>query len=453
MNRIVLIGNGFDLAHGLPTRYEDFINDYWEGFLMSCAKQDIHNTSGSYKKDSISINITDRDRLLSDFLPSANQFSDIPNKKPIEFTQLRQKIDEYNKGKTVGYEIKLRIENIFLLHLLRDIDKKINKTWIDIENEYYKYLCCQFFNNSNTGKYDAYLGKTINLNDDFQQIKESLNKYLSNLIIKNEVQKSKRIWDIIYSGIYLKDFTTKGQESLASDEFGKIKREMNETWDEFQESISKKARPLLDLYKNYDDQLLKDVILYDLQNEDKAKQYFELNLKSILFLNFNYTNTESHYSNNDDFNSEVIHIHGEINNPNNEIIFGYGDELEENYSKLENLQDNAYLENIKSIQYQETDNYKKMLNFINSDKYQVIILGHSCGNSDRTLLNTLFEHENCVSIKPYYYQYKDEKTGETKDNYSDIVRNISRSFKDKKSMRDKVVNKTYTDWFSSDGKE
>ena len=30
MNRIVLIGNGFDLAHGLNTRYEDFINWYWE---------------------------------------------------------------------------------------------------------------------------------------------------------------------------------------------------------------------------------------------------------------------------------------------------------------------------------------------------------------------------------------------------------------------------------------
>lgn len=30
MNRIILIGNGFDLAHGLPTRYEDFINWYWE---------------------------------------------------------------------------------------------------------------------------------------------------------------------------------------------------------------------------------------------------------------------------------------------------------------------------------------------------------------------------------------------------------------------------------------
>lgn len=30
MNRVVLIGNGFDLAHGLPTRYEDFINWYWD---------------------------------------------------------------------------------------------------------------------------------------------------------------------------------------------------------------------------------------------------------------------------------------------------------------------------------------------------------------------------------------------------------------------------------------
>lgn len=29
MNRIILIGNGFDLAHGLKTSYKDFIEDYW----------------------------------------------------------------------------------------------------------------------------------------------------------------------------------------------------------------------------------------------------------------------------------------------------------------------------------------------------------------------------------------------------------------------------------------
>ena len=29
MNRIILIGNGFNLAHGLPTSYKEFIEDYW----------------------------------------------------------------------------------------------------------------------------------------------------------------------------------------------------------------------------------------------------------------------------------------------------------------------------------------------------------------------------------------------------------------------------------------
>ena len=35
MNRLVLIGNGFDLAHGLKTRYEDFIYWYWKQRVLS----------------------------------------------------------------------------------------------------------------------------------------------------------------------------------------------------------------------------------------------------------------------------------------------------------------------------------------------------------------------------------------------------------------------------------
>lgn len=30
MNRLVIIGNGFDMAHALKTSYKDFINWYWE---------------------------------------------------------------------------------------------------------------------------------------------------------------------------------------------------------------------------------------------------------------------------------------------------------------------------------------------------------------------------------------------------------------------------------------
>ncbi|NAS10892.1 AbiH family protein [Poritiphilus flavus] len=30
MNKLVIVGNGFDLAHGLATSYGHFINDYLE---------------------------------------------------------------------------------------------------------------------------------------------------------------------------------------------------------------------------------------------------------------------------------------------------------------------------------------------------------------------------------------------------------------------------------------
>lgn len=157
----------------------------------------------------------------------------------------------------------------------------------------------------------------------------------------------------------------------------------------------------------------------------------------ILFLNFNYTSTADLYiPKGSEF--KVNHIHGELGNDNNPIIFGYGDELDDDYKEISKLNDNDYLKNIKSIRYLETDNYRKLLSFIDSAPFQIYIMGHSCGNSDRTLLNTLFEHKNCVSIKPFYYEKPDGS-----DNYIEIIQNISRNFNDMRLMRDRVVNKTY----------
>lgn len=156
---------------------------------------------------------------------------------------------------------------------------------------------------------------------------------------------------------------------------------------------------------------------------------------SVLLLNFNYSGVADKYIM--DSVGFMNHIHGELSKPRN-IIFGYGDELDEGYSDLIKLNNNECLQNIKSIKYLESSNYRNMLSFIESKPYQIYIMGHSCGNSDRTLLNTLFEHKNCVSIKPFYYK-KDDGT----DNYLEIVQNICRNFTDMKLMRDRVVNKTY----------
>ncbi len=450
MNRIILIGNGFDLAHGLKTSYKDFIDDYWNRFIEYCFNQDRINIFGVYEYDCITLNMRSSRYTMNDLFreESKKRLLNLSNKQFISFNEFNKQIDELDKKLNHVQKIQFSISNRFLLHLLKKFNKEVG--WVDIENEYYKFLIHQF----DKRNYDGYYYESIDgLNDDYNHIKEKLNEYLSNVINTTEILKSEQIQKIIYSSILLKDFTDDGKETIARDEYRKVIRYTEGLDDGRNEYMSKKTRDLLANYENYGEEELKDCILSDLKNDELANKYFDLKPSEILFLNFNYTDIEKHYCINDDFNIETIHIHGEINNAQNPIIFGYGDELEENYSKLENLQDNAYLENIKSVKYLETDNYKQMLNFINSNKYQIIILGHSCGNSDRTLLNTLFEHENCVSIKPYYYQYKDKKSGEIKDNYSDIVRNISRSFTNKKNMRDKVVNKTFTDWFSSDIKE
>jgi hypothetical protein len=68
-------------------------------------------------------------------------------------------------------------------------------------------------------------------------------------------------------------------------------------------------------------------------------------------------------------------------------------------------------------------------------------MGHSCGLSDRTLLNAIFEHKNCRSIKVYYHKYHDKISNQESDNYSQIIRNISRHFTQKTMMREKIVNK------------
>ena len=152
----------------------------------------------------------------------------------------------------------------------------------------------------------------------------------------------------------------------------------------------------------------------------------------IMMLSFNYTGTARMYGN---FNLTHNYIHGELANPKN-IIFGYGDELDKDYQGILDMNDNELLKNVKSVKYLETRHYREMLEFIQSAPFQVYIMGHSCGNSDRTLLNTVFEHENCVSIKPFYHKWDDGS-----DNYLELVQNISRNFTNMKLFRDRVVNK------------
>lgn len=167
---------------------------------------------------------------------------------------------------------------------------------------------------------------------------------------------------------------------------------------------------------------------------DLALNYLESDEdpKTNLILNFNYTDTIYKYT--DDSRIRVNFIHGKIYDNTNPIIFGFGDELDSDYKKLEEEKEKGFLDNMKSFGYFKTSNYHNLIRFISSDTYQVYILGHSCGLSDRTMLNMIFEHDNCKSIKIYYHG------DETINNYTELTQEISRHFYNKGKMRERIVS-------------
>lgn len=139
----------------------------------------------------------------------------------------------------------------------------------------------------------------------------------------------------------------------------------------------------------------------------------------------------------------MINIHGEVNSTENPIIFGYGDEMDKNFKDLENRDENDFLDNMKSFGYFQTDNYKKLLKFIDAKEgdYKVHTIGHSLGLSDRLLLNTIFEHKNCKEIEIHFHTWVDENH-EQRNDFFHLAKNLSRHFnmEFKGKMREIVVS-------------
>lgn len=135
----------------------------------------------------------------------------------------------------------------------------------------------------------------------------------------------------------------------------------------------------------------------------------EFNDSDTLILDFNYTNTISEYLQKFNSNIQHIKIHGELLKTHNPIVFGYAANDEE-AKYLTDKNDEYLMKNIKKLRYLLADNesrFKAMLE-TSLSKIDVYILGHSCGLSDRLILNELFTHINVEKITQLYYNNMDE---------------------------------------------
>lgn len=370
INKLFLVGNGFDLALNLKTKYSDFL--FW------LLKTEVIRAIEAYPKlvKAEGYTLYNRDYLKREQIYvygfSKNELFDVLVHSKVK--DLPKKIDECENLTILLDELKtfkIKITPVNEGALFTNILESSTHSWIDIEAIYFKLL-----------------------------------KDLFKSEIRESIVKLNR--DLVYLTQLLKDYLTQLDISKTTDK-----------------TVSQKY------IKQFISPIVPTDVIYPVNEHIiKSDRYY--------FLNFNYTKTLSNillslpdeyfknYGN--DIDAFVSHIHGDIDRE--EIVFGYGDEMDKDYKGIEDLNDNRFFENIKSFKYNKAYEYRDLLRFLNSGEYQVVIYGHSCGLSDRLLLNEVFEHDNCKSIKIYYYD-EAEFTTKTMD--------ISRHFNSNQLMRQKIV--------------
>lgn len=375
MNRLVIVGNGFDIVHGLETKYEHFLKDYLikhiksleinpdeisDDKLITVKYYSHYRTVGGKKI----INLFD-DFSLNQLLES--EYLSIQNK-------WKKSSNGWNYGITAEREQNCFISIIIKSRLFGELISE--RKWTDIEKTYFDTLL-EVFAEEKTNKSKRY---TINdLNKDFDFLKAKIIDYL------NEVNESIPT-NFNYSGVLHKCFDIPEQKY-------------------FKRYISN---------GNY-------------ENNKK--------IDNIFFVNFNYTKLlelciAKLKGVNPDVNVKYFPIHGSLNNPET-IVFGYGDDSNKHYQDLEDEDNEEYLKNIKSFYYPNDSHYIDLINALYEQEFDVFVFGHSLGLSDRVLLKTIFEHDNCKAIKLFH-------RGSKESQFSKRIA-LSRHFTDKIKMRSKIV--------------
>ncbi|WAC03042.1 AbiH family protein [Lacinutrix neustonica] len=241
MNRIILIGNGFDLAHGMKTSYRHFIDSYWEKCIKEVLELAINT---EYENEEIIVKQRGYGQITA------------TNYKDFSETLKRQ-------------NIKLIFKNKFFQIIT---DNSSIHNWVDIENEYYTLLK----NSRKAGSYSV-----TQLNSDFNNVKNKLVEYLKeietnfNNDLGKEYLNTKRIIGYkIYHPFKLKDFSESSLNQKAELEYNLIKKDLEAlaekqiTMDELSESKRRliqridSKKPLSEIKK--------------LLQSDSATNYFDL---------------------------------------------------------------------------------------------------------------------------------------------------------------------------------
>ena len=371
--KILLIGNGFDLAHGLPTSYSYFL-DFCDKvsriftYLMYVDQK-------VYEKSALNIWDVD-DSIKAKLLEWYKKRNENPDKLAVEI---------YNNIK----------ENIWI-HSFLNIRYSLGKNWIDFESEI-----------SNVIQAFECIRDNIERRERIQQSERS--KVIKLEVAKDFVNISKEI-EVL-------------KELDLEDMYTNLK-----LFDAYIKKMTVDLDRLIRALEIYISEFINKIEV--LQKNDDIK---DINPDCVL--SFNYSNTyERIYGQSNKIEYDYIHGKADITNNVNtcNLVLGIDEYLEEHDrdNKLEFLPFKKFYQRI----YKLTDSsYMEWVDEIRQNlecPYELYIFGHSLDKTDKDVLELLICNDN-VQTKIYYHR----KSNDDKKELGKLIRNLVRVIGAKELIR------------------
>lgn len=370
---ILVIGNGFDIEHGLPTKYQDFL-DFMEGIRI------LKNGSYVNKKKAFE-SVLEKDILKPESNKKVKEF--LCDDRFFNSKSFDKWKDDKNTMELTNYIEK----NIWLKYILEKTHYKDGR-WVDFETEIsnviqsleYANELSIFYKNKN-GIYNM---KTAQMFEKFDEDKNAISRDIITYVEKK-------------SGIVTKTYEVYG------DKLENIIEILNE-----------------DLI-----QLIRCLEIYLCDYVEKIpctkSKYFEDDVYDGV-ISFNYTNTfqslyriKGQVGGSNTFKPPYEYIHGKADVKNhktkeeNNMVLGINEYLheEDKNNKLDFIRFKKYFQRIFKNTGKE---YKKWIEEMKSrsSTHNITIFGHSLDVSDRDILRQLilesnFEGQKNVRVIIYYY--------------------------------------------------
>ncbi len=345
---VLLLGNGFDLYHHLPTKYINFLNTV--NYLSSNYLYDI-NTVGDIFSNS---KLHDIDK---DIKKSYETHREAYHNTPLNLSDIQKLFD-------------LPINNLWFSYLSKSFNKDIG--WIDFEAEISTVL--QAFQELLTSKTDIILHSK---NDTYNYIIKQFDFFIDH-------NPRKGIAEIGYKRIqseYSLEYPLGSGHKILNKE-NIVKHLYNQLL-----ALAEGLRIYLKLFVDNPLEIINDT------TNENWKNIFQKVKKTITF---NYTNTFEKLYN----NTYTIHLHGNVNS---NIILGVNPDSCDNvetadislisfkkyFQRVKYKTDVEYISFIKSIQ-------EKLSSYV-----VLYVIGHSLDVTDRDIIEKMFSISNKIYVLNY----------------------------------------------------